>query len=97
MVLAKSNLSNALIIGEPDADRKSIVKALAKRCYLGTSLPELNNKRVVELDAVLLAAQIPDFEKLESTLDQIFAEVVAAGNVILVIDDLENFVGQKTQ
>ena len=52
---------------------------------------------MVELDAVLLAAQIPDFEKLESTLDQVFAEAAASGNVILVVDDLENFVGQKVQ
>jgi len=97
MILAKSNHANVLIIGDPDADRKSIVKAVAQKCYLGTSLPELNNKRVVELDAVMLAAQIPDFEKLESTLDQIFAEVVASDNVILVIDNLDNFVGQKVQ
>lgn len=97
VILAKSNLANVLIIGDPDADRKSIVKALARRCYLGTSLPELNNKRVVELDTVSLATQISDFEKLESTLDQIFAEAVASGNVILVIDNLDSFVGQKVQ
>ncbi len=97
VILAKSNLSNVLIVGDQGTGRKSIVEALAQKCYLGTSLPELNNKRVVELDAVMLAAQVPDFEKLESTLDQIFSEVTASGNVILVIDDIENFVGQKVQ
>jgi len=97
MILARSNLSNALIVGEPGTGRKSIVEALAQKCYLGNSLPELNNKRVVELDVVLLSAGIQNFEKLETTLDQIFREVLAAGNVILVIDDLENFVGQKVQ
>jgi ATP-dependent Clp protease ATP-binding subunit ClpC len=64
---------------------------------LGLSLPALNSKRVVELDAVLMAAQIPDFEKLEAALDQIFSEVISSGNVILVVDNLENFVGQKMQ
>ena len=46
-----------------------------------------------------MTTKIPysDFEKLESTLDQIFSEVVASGNVILVINNLENFVGQKTE
>jgi len=97
VILAKSSMANVLIVGEPGTGRKSIIQALAQKCYLGTSLPELNNKRVVELDAVLLAAQIPDFEKLESTLDQMFAEVAMSGSVILVIDDLENFVGQKVQ
>lgn len=97
VILAKSKNANVLIVGNPGTGRKSIIEALAQKCYLGTSLPQLNDKRVVELDAVLLAAQIPDFEKLESILDQMFSEVVASGNVILVIDDLENFVGQKVQ
>jgi ATP-dependent Clp protease ATP-binding subunit ClpC len=97
VILAKSNLANVLIVGEADEDRKSIVKAIAQKCYLGTSFPELNNKRVVELDAVMMAAQIPDFEKLESTLDQIFSEVAMSSSVILVLDNIDNFVGQKNQ
>lgn len=97
MILARSNLSNALIVGEPGTGRKSIIEALAQKCYLGSSLPELNNKRVVELDVVSLSAEIQNFENLETTLDQIFSEVLAAGNIILVIDNLENFVGQRVQ
>jgi len=95
MILARSNQANALIVGEPGTGRKSIVQALAQKCYLGTSLGELNNKRVVELDLVSLIAQIQNSEKLEAMLDQIFGEAFAAGNVILVIDELQNFVGQK--
>ena len=97
MILAKPETANVLIVGDPGTGRKSIIQALAQKCYLGASLPQLNNKRVVELDPVLLAAQIPDFEKLEFALDQIFAEASSASNVILAIDDLENFVGQKAQ
>ncbi len=97
VILAKSNLTNVLIVGEPGTGRKSIIEALAQKCYLGTSLPELNNKRVVELDAVLLAAQVSNFETLEAILDQIFSEVASSGNVILVINNFENFVGQKVQ
>jgi len=97
MILARSNLANALVVGEPGTGRKSIIEALAQKCYLGQSLPELNNKRVVELDVVKLSAIIQDFERLEATLDQIFSEVLASGNVILTIDNLENFVGQTTQ
>lgn len=95
MILARSSQANALIIGDPGTGRKSIVQAIAQKCYLGTSLPELNNKRVVELDLVTLIAQVQNPEKLESILDKIFSEVVAAGNVILAIDELQNFVGLK--
>ncbi len=97
IILARSNLSNALIVGNSGTGRKSIIEALAQKCYLGTSLPELNNKRVVELDVVSLSAQIQNFEKMESTLDQIFSEVLTAGNVILVIEELHNFVSQNIQ
>lgn len=97
MILARSNLANVLIVGDPGTGRKSIVEAIAKKCYLGKSLPELNNKRVVELDMVQLTARVQDFEKMELVLDQIFSEVASSGNVILVIDELQNFVGQKSQ
>ena len=97
VILSKPRMANVLIVGDPGTGRKSIIEALAQKCYLGTSSPQLNSKRIVELDPVMLAAQIPDFEKLESTVDQIFSEVASSGNVILVIDNIENFVGQKIQ
>jgi len=97
IILGKSKNTNVLIVGDPGTGRKSIIQALAQKCYFGNSLPELNNKRVVELDPVLLAAQVPDMEKLETVLDEIFAEVASSANVILVIDNIENFVGQKIQ
>ena len=95
IVLAKSKLSNALIIGEAGVGRKSIVQVVASRCFLGTGLPELRNKKVVELNMISLLAQVQGQENLEITLDQIFLEVLTAGNIILVIDSLENFVEQK--
>ena len=96
IILAMDNLSNVLLVGDPGVGRKSIAQAIAQRCYLGTNLPELNNKRVVELDMVSLLAGIQDFEKLETILDKIFQEVLISGNVILVIDELQNFVLEKS-
>ena len=97
IVLGRSSLTNVLIVGDAGTGRKSIIEALAQKCYLGTSLPELDNKRVVELDMVALLSQIQNSEKLEYTLNQIFEETLAAGNVILVIEDLHNFVGEGAQ
>ncbi len=95
MILAKSNLTNVLLIGDPGTGRKSIVEALAQKCYLGESLQELNNKRVVELDMVALLSQIQDPEKLETALNQIFQETLASGNVILVIENIDNYLEQE--
>jgi len=92
MVLARDSLSNVLLVGEPGVGRKSIVQAIAQRCYFGANLPELNNKRVVELDMVALLSQIQDVEKMETVLDRIFQEALAAGNVILVIDEIHEHI-----
>ncbi|MEK7061789.1 MAG: ATP-dependent Clp protease ATP-binding subunit [Patescibacteria group bacterium] len=97
MVLGRSSLTNALIVGDAGTGRKSIIEAIAQKCYLGTSLAELDNKRVVELDMVALLSQIQSSEKLELVLNQIFEETLAAGNVILVIDEIHNFVGEGAQ
>jgi len=94
-ILARREANNSvLIIGESGSGRKSMIYALAKNSLLGESLPEVNFKRVVQLDLPTLLAQIESPEKIESILDTIFREVVTAGNVILVIDEFQNFVGQ---
>jgi len=95
--LTKSAKGNILIIGEPGVGKKSLVKALAQRCWLGTGLTELHDKRIVEVDMVRLLTQIQDQEKLEQALDEVFSQAQMAGNVIVVVDKLDNFVTQKTQ
>ena len=97
IILSRATSSNILIVGNSGAGRRSIIEAIAHRCYLGKSLAELNNKRIVELDITKLSATVQEFEKLEKILDQIFSEVAASGNVILVINNLDNFVGQPIQ
>ena len=97
MILSRTTSANVLIVGDSGAGRKSVVEAIAHRCYLEKSLPELNSKRVVELDMVRLAAVVQDFESLENILDRIFSEVAMSDSVILVINNLDNFVGQTVQ
>jgi ATP-dependent Clp protease ATP-binding subunit ClpC len=93
-ILARREANNSvLIIGESGSGRKSMIYALAKNSLLGESLPEVNFKRVVQLDLPTLLAQIESPEEIESILDTIFREIISAGNVILVIDEFHNFVG----
>lgn len=92
-ILSKSSRRNALLVGAEGSGRKSIVQAVAQRAYLDMSLPEVNRKRLVELDLVSLLAKTQDPEQVELLLDQIFKEVIFSQNVILIIDDLENFAG----
>ncbi|MGB9743357.1 MAG: AAA family ATPase [Minisyncoccales bacterium] len=92
-ILARTEINNVLIVGEAGSGRKSMIYALAKKSLLGESLPELNYKRVVQLDLTALLTQLASLDEIESILDAIFREVLTAGNVILVIDEIHNFIG----
>ncbi|PJA84946.1 MAG: hypothetical protein CO145_00295, partial [Candidatus Nealsonbacteria bacterium CG_4_9_14_3_um_filter_37_13] len=92
-ILARREINNALIVGESGSGRKSMIYALAEKSVLGESLPEVNYKRVVQLDLPSLLAQTETTEETEGILDTIFRETISAGNIILVIDELQNFVG----
>jgi len=93
-ILARGEINNVLIIGEPGTGKRSMVYALTQKSLLGKSLPGVSYKRVVELDMPALLAQMESSEKVESVLDKIFQEVVLAGNIILLIDGLHNYIGR---
>jgi len=94
-ILARREYNNVLLVGEPGVGRKGIIQGLVKKAVLGQSLPDINYKRVVELNMPSLMAETKTIDELESVLDKIFREVVQAGNVILVIDEFHNFIGTK--
>src|SRR3989344_3424926 len=94
-ILARREYNNALLVGEPGVGRKGVIQGLVRKAVLGQSLPDVNYKRVVELNMPGLMAQTKTIDELESVLDKIFQEVVAAGNVILVIDEFHNFISTK--
>jgi len=92
-ILSRREINNVLLVGEPGVGRKSIVKSLAQRSILGELLPEVNYKRVVQLDLALVATKTESLEEAEVILERIFQEVIKAGNVVLVIDDFHNYLG----
>ncbi|HHE67683.1 MAG TPA: ATP-dependent Clp protease ATP-binding subunit [Candidatus Parcubacteria bacterium] len=96
-ILSRQEGNNVLLVGEPGSGRKSIVYALAKKSLFGQSLSEVNYKRVVFLNLSKLLAQISSQEEVEFILDTIFQETARAGNVILVIDELHNYISQTSK
>jgi len=93
-ILSRQEINNTLLIGRPGTGKKSIVFALAKKSLLGGSLPEVNYKRVMELNMSSLLARVQGIDEAEEVLDAVFKEVSSAGNIILVIDKFHNYVGQ---
>ncbi len=96
-ILSRDEVRNVLLIGEPGAGRMKIVQELAKRAFFNLSSDQINSKRIVNLDVVSILAQGQSQNKVEEIMEKVFKEALFAGNVILVIDDFHNFVGQKAQ
>ena len=94
-ILARREINNCLLVGEPGVGRKRVVMDLARKSVLGESLPEVNYKRVVQLDLPALLARTESSSEVENILDRIFQETIRAGNIILVIDEFHNFIGGK--
>lgn len=94
-ILTKLRINNVLIVGESGVGRKTLVEKLAQKITFGKSLPSLNYKRVVELNLPSLLTEVKSSEEVEFILEKIFEEVVFSSNVILVIDEIHNFIGIK--
>ncbi|MFA6348199.1 MAG: AAA family ATPase [Candidatus Paceibacterota bacterium] len=91
--LTKRGNKNVLIVGEMGSGRKDVVHHLIRRSISGTSMPEINDKKFKQLNLAALVSSIESIEKVESTIDQCFREAVRAGNIILIINDLHEFLG----
>ncbi len=93
--LIKSERNCVLLVGEPGVGKKEMIKGFARRINQGKSISPLNYKRVLEIDMPLVLSVGTERGNIEGLLKLIFNEAVRAGNVILVIRQLHNFVGQK--
>ena len=91
-ILSNPQSNNVLLIGEPGTGKKSILEAIVVKSLEGRSMPEINHQKFKELNLTYLLTQLEDKEKIEQVLDRIFTEVIEAGNIILIIDQLHNFI-----
>ncbi|MGB9598626.1 MAG: AAA family ATPase, partial [Minisyncoccales bacterium] len=92
-ILAGEEKNDVLIVGESGSGRRSIVEAFARKSFLGQSLENLNHQRILYFDLTKLIASSSSIEQAEFLIDRCFFEAVNAGNVILVFDNLHNFIG----
>jgi len=94
-ILFKGEINNVLLVGRPGTGRKNAVMQFAQKSFFGESFPSLNYKRVMELDLSSLVSEIKDIEEVEAVLSRIFSEAVSAGNVILVIPEIHDYLGSE--
>lgn len=96
LILVKPAQSNAIIIGEPGAGRETIVHTLARKIRLNQAILPLEDKRILELDLKEILSNCKA-EESEGVSQAFFREAALAGNVILVIKDIHEFLGGSSK
>ncbi|MEL7316535.1 MAG: ATP-dependent Clp protease ATP-binding subunit, partial [Cyanobacteria bacterium J06559_3] len=92
-ILGRRSKNNPILIGEPGVGKTAIAEGLAQR-IITQAVPEpLLDQRVLSLNVGSLIAGTAVRGEFEARLRQIMAEIKAAGNVILLIDEVHTLVG----
>lgn len=92
-ILSRRTKNNPILIGEPGVGKTALAEGLAQR-IVDHDLPEsFHNKQVITLNVGSLLAGTKYRGEFEERLKIIMVELRAAGNVILVIDEVHTLIG----
>jgi len=92
-ILSRRQKNNPCLIGEPGVGKTAIAEALASKIVAGDVPYKLRNKELYLVDLTALVAGTQFRGQFESRVLGLLNEVKAAGNIILVIDEVHNIVG----
>ncbi len=92
-ILCRRQKNNPCLIGEPGVGKTAIAEALAQKIIAGDVPYKLRGKELFLMDLTALVAGTQFRGQFESRVLGLLNEVKAAGNIILVIDEVHNIVG----
>jgi ATP-dependent Clp protease ATP-binding subunit ClpC len=96
LILARADQNNVMLVGDPGAGKFTLIHHLAKSIRLNISEDFLRKKRIIVLDlGRLISDTVSEGSDVEGILRLIFFEAASAGNVILVMPDIENYLGKE--
>ncbi len=94
-ILISDGKNNVILVGEPGAGRENVILGFVKKVKKGSVNGILKYCRVMKLDMNLVISNTKDNSATVALLDKIFLECKNAGNIILVIDDFHNYIGEQ--
>jgi len=94
-ILSKSEESNVVVVGEEGVGKQTIIEELAKRLYYGQTVGLLAYKRMILVLMGKILSESVDKNQKEELVRQVFSEAAAAGNIILVIRELDRYVSPE--
>ena len=92
-ILSRRQKNNPCLIGEPGVGKTAIAEELAKRIVEGRVPAPLLGMEIWMLDLTSLVAGTQFRGQFESRILGLLKEIKAAGNIILMIDEVHNIAG----
>ena len=92
-ILCRHMKNNPCLVGEPGVGKTAVVEGLAQMIASGTVPEILADKRILSLDLSGMVAGSKYRGEFEERIKRVIAEVRAAGNVILFVDELHTLIG----
>ncbi len=92
-ILSRRTKNNPCLIGEPGVGKTAVAEGLAQHIVAGNVPEILKNKRVFTLDMSSMLAGAKYRGEFEERLKKAMDEIIAAGNVIIFIDEIHTIVG----
>ncbi|MHC4859331.1 MAG: ATP-dependent Clp protease ATP-binding subunit [Planctomycetota bacterium] len=93
-ILSRRTKNNPVLIGDPGVGKTAVAEGLARRIVAGDVPEGLTGKRVLALDIGALVAGAKFRGQFEERLKAVLAEITdAAGEIVLVIDEMHTLVG----
>ena len=90
LILTRPSQNSVILVGDPGMGKKTFINFLAKRVKEQKIKNALGMKRFVELDLKALISH-QNQDQLENEISRVFYEAAFAGNVILIIHNLHEF------
>ncbi|MBE5944287.1 MAG: ATP-dependent Clp protease ATP-binding subunit [Lachnospiraceae bacterium] len=92
-ILCRRMKNNPCLVGEPGVGKTAVVEGLAQLIASGNVPEILADKRILNLDLSSMVAGSKYRGEFEERIKKVMAEVKAAGNIILFVDELHTIIG----
>ncbi len=92
-ILSRRSKNNPCILGEAGVGKTAIAEGLAQAIVAGKVPSNLKHTRLLSLDLSSMVAGTKYRGDFEERIKSIVEEVVAAGNIVLFIDEIHNIIG----
>lgn len=86
-----------VLMGQPGVGKKTVVLEFARRAASGQLGPKMSYKRILEFDHNSLLSEASDVNKKKTRLAEILAEAAYAGNIILMIRDIQRLTNSEVE